>query len=245
MNTFRRGVRFSFSLCVVAMLMAVFMTTPASAYGNSKPKVIPDKGDSYANLSVKWWLWAINGRKMADIPYFNIGGPVNISDGQTGDVWFLAGAFVDPNVTDFAVTRTGSVPADKSLFFPLANVVNDYPCPPDWGFEPKPNETLEHFLQRTGKDYIDTWAVPDPSQLFAEVDGVPLTNYKSTSSMFTFTADIALAQTGYDLCVTGDPQPGVSIGYWIWLAPLTPGQHTLHFGVPTARQDITYILTVE
>jgi hypothetical protein len=145
------------------------------------------------------------------------------------------------------VTRIGRIPAGKSLFFPMGNLVNDWPCP-DPTFKPDPGESMEQFLQRWGNIYLD-YFVPDTSQLFAEVDGVPLTNlssYRATSPMFMFKGDSTLADIQYDTCITGDLQPGVSVGYWIWLAPLTPGQHTLHFGVPgLLGQDITYILTVK
>jgi hypothetical protein len=84
------------------------------------------------------------------------------------------------------------------------------------------------------------------TDLFAEVDGVKLRNldaYLAISHLFTFTADPALAAT-YDPCITGSPQPGVALGYWLLLTPLTPGMHTLHFGSEGWGQDITYQITV-
>jgi hypothetical protein len=147
------------------------------------------------------------------------------------------------------------IPLSQFVWFPLGNLINDYPCPPEFGFEPNPGETLEHFLQRTGNDFLNGYlGIPPPPtsvlpDLFASIDGVPLTGlsaYRATSSMFTFTADPALASLpGGDPCVTGSPQPGVSVGYWLLLTPLTPGTHTLHFGAPNMGQDLTYILTVK
>jgi hypothetical protein len=141
------------------------------------------------------------------------------------------------------------IPSGTSLFFPLGNLINDYPCPPEYGFEPPPGETLEHFLQRTGNEFMDMY-VPDPTNLFAEIDGVSLTDlpsYRATSPMFTFTADPVLTDPAIwgDVCITGSPQPGVGVGYWLLLPPLTPGEHTLHFGAPSMGQDITYVLTVK
>ena len=165
---------------------------------------------------------------------------MDISAHQSGHVWFLAGA--NNGLTE---PRTGEVPAGTSLFLPLANLVNDYPCPPEFEFEPPPGETLEHFLQRTGNDALDFF-VPDPTTLFAEIDGRPLKRlsvYRATSSLFQFTADPALA--GFlDPCITGSVQDGVSVGYWLLLTPLTPGTHTLHFGAPSFGQDVTYVVTV-
>lgn len=204
---------------------------------NPNPGVIPNNGPKYGELSASWWQWAFSFG--ANLPFFNTGGPVDISAGQSVDVWFLAGA--NSGLTE---PRTGEVPTGTFLFFPLVNLVNDYPCPPEFGFEPLPGETLEHFLQRTGNEALDL-LVPDPTTLFAEIDGVPLKNlsgYRATSSLFEFTADPSL--TTFDPCITGTPQSGVSVGYWLLLPPLAPGTHTLHFGAPSAGQEITYVLKV-
>ncbi len=203
--------------------------------GNANPGVIPNQGNKYGELAIKWWQWAYSFPAL-QVPFFNTGGPVDASAGQSGNVWFLAGANGGPT------TRTADIPTGVQLFFPIANAINDYPCPPALGFEPDPGESLEHFLQRTGNDYLGTL-----TDLFAVIDGKPLANlasYRNTSRIFTFTADPAIAAI-FDPCVTGTPQPGVAIGYWLLLAPLTPGVHTLHFGSPTWIQDVTYVLTVK
>jgi hypothetical protein len=223
-------------------LTAVVAIAPVGAAGNPNPGVIPNHGPKYGNLGAKWWQWALSF-PAGDVPFFNTGGSVDISAHQSGNVWFLAGANNGPT------TRTGVIPPGTSLFFPLANYLNDYPCPPDFGFEPNPGETLEHFLQRTGNDALDYYW-PNVGDLFAEIDGVPLTNlssYRATSSLFRFTADPTLSSS-FDACITGTEQDGVAIGYWLLLPPLPPGEHTLHFGIPSATpgvgQDVTYILTV-
>lgn len=200
------------------------------------PGVIPNRGPEYGKLGAKWWQWAFSF-PAADVPFLNTGGPVDIGAGQSGHVWFLAGANAG-----LTVPRTGDVPPGKSLFFPMANLINDYPCPPAFGFEPDPGESLEHFLQRTANDFF-----PSLTDLFAEIDGVSLSHlasYRAMSSLFTFTADPALTAT-LDPCITGTPQSGVAIGYWLLLPPLPPGSHTLHFGAPSWGQDITYHLTVQ
>jgi hypothetical protein len=187
----------------------------------------------YADLAAKWWQWAFSF-PAADVPFLNTGGPVDVSAGQSGQIWFLAGSNYGPT------TRTADLPTGVSLFFPMANLINDYPCP-DPSFQPDPGESLEHFLQRTGAEYLQ-WM----TGLFATVDGVSLRNldrYVATSHIFTFTADPALAAI-VDPCITGTPQPGVALGYWLLLTPLPPGQHTLHFGSDGWGQDVTYNLTV-
>jgi hypothetical protein len=205
--------------------------------GNANPRIIPNQGPMYADLSAKWWQWAFSF-DAANVPFLNMGGSVDVSAGQSGHVWFLAGESFAAGGAP--VTRSATVPTGISLFVPIANLVNDYPCP-DPNFAPGPGETLEQFLQRTGNE-----ALPNFTDLFAQIDGRPLTRlslYRVTSALFVFTADPALAAT-LDPCITGTPQPGVSVGYWMLVTPLTPGVHTLHFGTPSWGQDVTYILTV-
>jgi hypothetical protein len=233
---FKNSVRRSgiATLAIILGLVAIVGIAPIHAAGNPNPGVIPNQGPKYAKLGATWWQWAYSF-PATEVPFFNTGGPVDISAGQSGHVWFLAGANSGP------ATRTGVIPSGTSLFFPLANLINDYPCPPEFGFEPDPGETLEHFLQRTGNDFL-----PNLTDLFAEIDGVPLTDlsaYRATSSLFRFTADPALSGF-FDPCVTGTEQDGVAVGYWLLLAPLPPGEHTLHFGAPSWGQDVIYVLTV-
>lgn len=235
--------KISFSLILAGLLTLIIVG--AALADNPNPGVVPNEGQRYGQLGARWWQWAFSF-PAAEVPFFNPGGSVDISAGQSGNVWFLAGqAFTIGG----PVTRTGEVPSGKYLFFPLVNLVNDYPCP-DPTFQPDPGESLKHFLQRTGNGYLDDYFAPDPSTLFAEIDGVSLDDlpdYRAMSNLFKFTADPILAdptREWYDPCITGTRQPGVSVGYWILLEPMAPGEHTLHFGVPSAGQDITYKLTV-
>lgn len=229
------GKSYGRTALVVFALALVTLSSIATAgpNGNPNPGVIPNHGPRYGELGAKWWQWAYSF-PAAQVPFF-LDGEVDISAHQSGHVWFLAGAGGGT-----APTRSGEVPSGTSLFFPVANLINDYPCPPEFGFEPSPGETIEQFLIRTGNDFL-----PNFTDLFAEIDGVPLKHleiYRATSRMFTFVADPAL--TFFDFCVTGSAQPGVAVGYWLYLAPLPPGRHTLHFGTPSWGQDVFYDLTV-
>ena len=238
MKTFRNALRLGLSLIVVAMLVMI-AASPARAQGNPNPGVIPN-GTQYERLAAQWWQWALSF-PAAEVPFFNTGGAIDLSAGQSGHVWFLAGA--NEGLTE---PRTGEIPTGTSLFFPVANLLNDYPCPPEFGFEPGPGETLEQFLQRTGNEFLDFF-LPDPSELSATVDGVALTglpNYRVTSSLFKFTADPALSAI-FDPCITGERQDAVTVGYWLLLAPLPPGEHTIHFEAGGLfNQDVTYVITV-
>lgn len=229
---------------IASALMAatvIVATDPVLAAGgqgatqaNLNPGVIPNRGKQYPHLAADWFLWALSF-PAADVPFFNAGGPVDVSLGQQGHVWFLAGSNVGP------VTRTADVPTGVSLFFPLANLINDFPCP-DPNFKPDPGETMEQFLVRTAQPYLQLM-----TGLFAEIDGVAVRNpeaYLATSSLFVFTADPALT-ANFDPCITGSPQPAIATGYWLLLPPLPPGKHELHFGSIGWGQDVRYKLMVK
>jgi hypothetical protein len=81
---------------------------------------------------------------------------------------------------------------------------------------------------------------------------VPVRNlwdYRVRSGMVMLTKHPSLLP--FDPCLTGRPQPAVVGGYWLMLAPLPRGQHTIRFG-STARfgdfesgVDVTYHVTVD
>jgi hypothetical protein len=54
-------------------------------------------------------------------------------------VWYLA------STAGGAVTRSCTIPAGKTILFPIVNTENDYPCP-DPNFKPAPGQSLQGFL---------------------------------------------------------------------------------------------------
>lgn len=115
----------------------------AGIQANVNPATIPNEGQKYPDLAAQWWQWAYSF-PAADVPFLNEGGPVDASAHQSGNVWFLAGANLGPT------TRSATVPTGKQLFFPMANFVNDYPCPEPPTFQPNPGESLEQFRYEPG-----------------------------------------------------------------------------------------------
>ena len=202
-------------------------------------------GKSYGEWGAAWWQWATSFPLEVN-PVYNDPTGAFASLGQSGPVWFLAGT------SDATAVRTCTVPTGKALFFPIINIMNDYPCP-DPNFQPAPGQTLENFLTQGAHWYID-----HVTALAADVDGVALQDlesYRAYSKMFYVTMDPSLIV--WDPCNIGPaPQPAVSEGYWIMLAPLTPGYHTIHFTGTWLftleadgfdwlfTVDVTYLLTV-
>src|SRR5215831_12651416 len=109
------------SLVLVLGLITPTSTPQAQSSGDPNPKVIPNNGPLYGRLGAAWWQWALSF-PLAEIPFFNTGGAVDISAHQSGRIWFLAGAGVNSSAP---ATRSGEIPAGTSLFFPLANLIND------------------------------------------------------------------------------------------------------------------------
>ena len=236
-------------LTLCGMLLAgglvIGLTSSQIAGGqvNPNPGVIPPQarpyGLTYGEWEAQWWRWAYSF-PLAQFPPLQ-SGELDCSAGQSGSVWFLAGT-----AGQGPVTRSCSIAAGKALFFPIVTINNDYPCP-DPNFQPPPGETLEQFLTEGAQAVINL-----TSQLEVTIDGRALTglfSYRTTSRLFTFTADPSLV--AFDPCVTGTPQSGVTDGYAIMLRPLPPGPHTIFFrgvidfgGGNTFEVQVTYTLTI-
>lgn len=215
---------------LMAMLLACGQMR-ARAEGNPNPGILPPNstafGHTYAEWSAAWWKWfmefPLDGHPATD-------SFTDVTEGQTGDVWFLAAPF---GTTE----RTVTIPAGKALFFALLDA------------EMSSNEGDATAAQQRA----DAIAVADfITDLFCTIDGVAVrgltTKYRFASPQFAFTAPnpwiFSPAPSG----------PGTSVGdgYYLLLAPLSHGQHTIEFGGEfdfgdgnVFPLDMTYIINVE
>lgn len=195
-------------------------------------------GQSYAEWTEDWWQW-IMSFDCADNPLLDMTG-AQANAGQSGPVFFLAGTPGGSAVRNITISK------DVALLFPMVNVICDYPCPEDFGFEPGPGQTVEELLIECANGYTSL-----AGGLSATLDGVELNNeedYRVQSELFYFTGNPDLVNC-LDPCVTGTAQEAVSDGYWMMLKKLSVGTHTLHFtgGYPDYgfEVDVTYNITVE
>lgn len=205
--------------------------------GNPNPGVIPPNakayGMTYGQWSAKWWQWAFS-LSLEDNPFFDESGSCdNGANGQSGPVWFLTGVI---NASGTAV-RTCTVPAGKALFFPIINAE----CSTLEG-----NGSTEKELRTCAEGLINP-----VTSVAAEIDWLPIQSpqaYRVSSPLFTFgplPEDNVLQLFGVD-APAGATSLSVADGYYLLLAPLPVGQHTIHFTgtVPGFTLDITYNLTV-
>ncbi len=211
--------------------------TPAVVRRGVLPTQAHAYGKTYAEWGAAWWQWAL-AFPYATNPIFDATGQ-NGAQGQDQLPWFLAGNA--GGVSD----RSIAIPSGRPLFFPLISFENDYPCP-DPTFQPAPGQSLRDFLAGGVKPIIDQVDV-----LSAEVDGVSipdLMSNRATSDLAYFTGDPSLTST-FDACITGSRQAFVTDGYWLMLAPLPPGRHTVHFSGGISAfgfvDDVTYHLDVQ
>jgi len=235
--------RFWRSVAVVVGLMVAAMTWVAQgASSNPNPRVLLPQskpyGMSYAQWSVRWWQWVFS-LPANNSPILDTG---DCSAGQSGPVWFLAGAFVPTTVT-----RTCTIPAGKALFFPLANAWADNTgCP----YTTLTVEDLKALVVRL---------VDGVGPIACTIDGVPVRGvgsavespYRVGAQVFSYTlapTDNILANyPPFGLSCIADGTtvfPAAEDGVYLMLAPLSAGNHTIRFTVKDFL-DITYDLTVQ
>jgi hypothetical protein len=226
---------------LLVVLVLLVQIAPAFAQGTSNPGVLsPDShpfGKTYQEWSNVWYQWALSipvpAANPQSHPLFDETG-ANCASGQTGHVWFLGGVF---NASG-TVVRNCKVPTGTALFFPIVNFEVDRITPP--------------VLDLPGMRSLLDEALSQVSALNAEVDGVSIDNlshYNTGSNGPTFSVtlpDNNIYQFfGFDV-PAGTYQPLISGGYYLMLAPLPPGEHTIHFtGINGGfLLDITYHLIV-
>lgn len=228
----------------------------AAAFDPSVGVLPPDEvhyDQSYGEWAADWlqWVVLVGG---TENPMVNRKGK-DCGVNQSGDVWFLAGtSLFDPATEknrDSVVRKKCVVPSDTALFFPIYTA---------WFF---------NDVGASQEDMADiiTGLVDQADDMIVTVDGYNLADlwdYRANSGFF----DLTLPEGGYyDVLAPGGCGPETEggptfdcvgvfesyiDGFWIMLAPLSSGQHTLRFYAHRTRPDgsaraldVTYQLIVE
>jgi hypothetical protein len=223
---------------------------------NLFPQLVPPgdtarlRGKTYPQWAAAWWKWTL------EMPVTNAAGVIHssrdsprfeVTAHQSGDVWFLGAPFLDPADTNALETvRRCRIPAGKALFFPLFNVeCSSLEATPFYGATAKEQAAVAW-----------TWANLI-AEKFCELDGRRLSNleaYRVQNPQIQFEAPAPwiFGAKGGKGTSSGD-------GYFVFLEPLPPGEHTLRIGgamvlamgdQPTAVDprwaiNTTYHITVE
>ncbi len=213
------------------LLMAALIILPALAATSSVVLAHGAKvaGVTQAQYSVRWWQWASrqpNGFK----PYQDQTGAQCGVD-QSGSVFFLAGT-----EGDGVVHRRCEVPAGKYVFMPVINMV--YSNRPGW----KSTCAGVTLSASANNDYLTLADV--------KVDGVPVKNIGSYRQRSPGCFDLFAGMPSMR-----DHYPAASDGFWLMIAPLPPGTHTISVQAAYANpdcncpfgdmhQDFDYVLVV-
>ena len=142
--------------------------------------------------------------------------------------------------------RACTVPTGKALFFAIVNAAFGaavFDCEPT-------NPGVPCDVTALRKAAAESM---DPVTIEASIDGVPLLNlsdYRVQSPVFSVTLPKGNVLEDFGV-PSGTYAPMVSDGYWLMLAPLSAGAHTIHFkdsitGGPFEgnKTEVTYHLTV-
>jgi hypothetical protein len=210
---------------------------PTGIYGG---KTYGQWGDAYFK-----WLFELPG---PDFPFadstgaFCAAGQSGAEDGgaAANDPFFLACTNAG------RVTRTCTIPAGRMIFLPLADWYGD-------------NGGIAVGGQLTDQQWTDELSATAASvtAVALEIDGKCYGSTKSDFAPYLTTwsqYSYAVPNTPSNFYATFDnstftgPVPSAFAGgYWILLAPLSAGSHTIHFTSlrPAISEDVTYSLTVQ
>ena len=229
---------FAVAWVILGLFIVLAIVPIVQGGGNPNPAVLPlnshSHGNTYGEWSARWWQWLLSIPEAAN-PNLDTTG-ANCAEGQVGQVWFLAGSF-----DSTPVTRDCTIPTGRALFFPILNTVFGAgvgDCEPS-----NPGVPCDVNALRA----LAAAPLDNPITLEASIDGVELKdliNYRVQSPVFSLTFP-AGAVFGLP---SGTFTPQVSDGYWLMLAPLSAGTHTIHFkGVRTDgfELEVTYNLTIK
>jgi hypothetical protein len=201
---------------------------PSTINAGVIPVTAQIQGKSYAEWSAIWWQWAVSLPADRN-PLFDQGVSVNGANGQSGRVWFLTGVINESGTAE----RSLAIPAGTMLFFPIINTE----CST---VEPDP------FHGENEQELRECAAQFTLGNLVADIDGVAISDLEQftvMSPMFQFTAPA-------NNVLGVEPGTGFSVanGVYLMLAPLSVGEHTIHFGGTyidaNFTLDITYHVTV-
>ncbi len=231
-------------LVAALLLLGTAVSALADGRDNDAPKIWPAQshpyGKAYNQWSAAWWQWAFS-IPAANHPMLDSTGQ-NAGANQSGNVWFLAGNI--GGTSDRSVT----VPPGKALFFPILNTAYlGFPCDDRNLPGCEGDQALE---EANDVATLLSFVTPsmDGAALACEIDGVPvqhLSSYRPESSAWY---PLNLVEANVYAYPAGLYHPCVDTGYYLMLAPLSAGRHTIHFTGANAdgsfRVNVTYHLQV-
>lgn len=232
-----RLVQITFALCLIALFLLALTPAGTVLAKNPNPGILPPQshpfGHTYGYWGGEWYKWALE-QPVPINPVLDTTGE-HCAVGQSGKVWFLAGTFGGDAV------RECRIPKGKALFFPISNT--------GW-VATLPTETAE-MARQYSKEYADSM---DISDFEVEIDGVPVEHFEkyrlyqgnldALPIYYITLPDDNVFGPPPDGLAAGTYGPASTDGYYLMLAPLSAGKHTIHIHVE-GFLDVRYTLTVK
>jgi len=213
-------------------LIMTWACTMSVACGRADLVVEPTEtvaGKSAAQWAPAFWQWAYSlPAKDHPLVYDGTGDFCGTAQPQ-GEVFFLGPTFSEKAV------RPCTVPANKTLIFPIAAVVEN-------NFPKDPIQRSATQLETAARRTIDS-----AKQLRAEIDGRDLVGDEVADfarfrqkATFSFTVpdgpdNFLRGALGIDFA--GSIAQAFTDGYWLMVKPLPPGSHTLRLEAELAFPD--------
>jgi hypothetical protein len=210
---------------LITVGLLLITTVGMGRSGDLLPADAKLNGQSQTELSISWWKWAASF-EYDDSPIADRTGE-KCGLKQRDQVWFLAGTYGSARTE-----RTCTIPHGRYLFFPLINYVVA-PCSSAQPCESAPTcESVTDLARETTEN---------PASLILDIDGKRYSGLDRHRQASSGCFDMA-AQTDGSFHI----YPSASNGYYILLAPLSPGRHVINFGgvLPGLVQAVTYTLIV-
>jgi hypothetical protein len=170
----------------------------------------PPYGITYGGWTVEWWRWALSIPKSKN-PVLDKTGEFAGENQPSKDIWFLAGKLAEENRNLYS--RSCRIPTGRSILLPVIN------C------EANPLELPE---LKTDEDIIQYIKKEEDKIIMEEcyVDGklIPPQRVRSDPVIFHFkmVKHNLFTEEGGSTRASAD-------GYWVFLKPLTKGEHTISF----------------
>ncbi len=211
-----KGIRLIFLLSAILIISICTNYNFSNSFGVESNevnfKIYPSDskpyGISYGDWTGKWSQW-INSIPVNENPLRDTSG-VNCAQKQSGPVWFLVG-------TDGGeATRKCTIPYGKSILFPVINAfigsVNNPELQSETDFRTAASKLIDSVTHI--RVTIDGKEIPD-----ADI-------HRISSPLFNLT----YPENNLFNVIANTTDKGVSDGYWIFLEPLSKGEHKIHFG---------------
>jgi hypothetical protein len=220
---------------------------PYSFPVNSSPYGVP-----YKDWTAKYWEWRVSVPKLNTPNYQDAPGYKSVEcsylQNQSSPVMFLPYVGKERGTV---TTASCNIPHSKAIFIQIDGGLSDYSDPT---VQPKTQDTLVNQVSRSN-------VYPNPFDITLDGQPLSLTNdesFKVQSNFFNFTLP---PNNLWD--EPAGPDTGIGQGWYLFLKPLSPGVHVLHYTtgyrstssdptIPPGQgnnaayiQDVTYRLIVK